>query len=318
MTVVSNEAIAAKRDSLKLARSVDRVFYYLALLFAIGIAAVLLWILITLFNTGLDAFRAFGLRFLVTSRWSVQENIFGALPLIYGTIASSVIALLIAIPISVGIAIFLSEDFLPPKFLTPIAFIIELLAAVPSVVYGLWGLLIFIPFVRPAMEVINSTLGWMPLFAGTVSNRGLVYVGLVLAIMITPIIVSISRDTLVSLPPQLRQGALALGATRWETILKVLLPAGLSGIIGAIMLALGRALGETMVAAMLMGTTTNWTISIFDNPSTIAGQIANQFAEATGLQRSSLIYAGFILMIITLAVNMLAELIITRFQQVEK
>ncbi|NJM58780.1 MAG: phosphate ABC transporter permease subunit PstC [Synechococcales cyanobacterium RU_4_20] len=307
----------AKFESLSVARWIDRGFYRLTAAFAVGIAGILVWILVTLFQTAYPAIAKFGLGFLFSSRWSVQEEIFGALPLIYGTVVSALVALAIAVPIGVGIAVFLTEDFLPAQIRTPIAFVIELLAAVPSVVYGLWAIVVFIPFVKPVLELVHQVLGWIPLFGSAPTNVGLMYTSLILAIMISPTIIAISRDSLVSLPPQLRQGALALGATRWETILKVLLPASLSGIVGAVMLALGRALGETMVAAMLIGSKNAISASLFAPGQTIASMIANQFGEATGLQRASLLYAGLILMLITLAVNVLAELIISRFQQVE-
>lgn len=318
MSSLNSQPPSAKSQSLVIARLFDRSFYWLTAAFAIGIAVVLVWILVTLFSTAYPSIAKFGLGFLFTNRWSVQDEIYGALPMIYGTVVSSIIALLIAVPLGLGVTIFLTEDFLPAKVRTPTAFIIELLAAVPSVVYGLWGIFVFIPLVKPLLSGIHRTFGWIPLFGSAPTNVGLAYVGIVLAIMILPTIISISRDTLVSLPPQLRQGALALGATRWETILKVLLPAGLSGIIGAVMLALGRALGETMVAAMLIGSRNEVSASIFAPAQTIASIIANQFGEATGLQRASLLYAGLVLMLLTLAVNMLAEFIISRFQQIER
>jgi len=310
-------SLKAPSQSLKLAQTADRIFRLLAFLFAIGIAGVLLWITFSLFSIAYPAIAKFGLGFLVSSRWDPVETVYGALPQIYGTIVSAIIALIIAIPLGIGVAIFLSEDFLPQNILTPIAFVIELLAAVPSVVYGLWGIFVFIPLITPLLNLIYKTLGWIPIFSTSPTSRALIHAGLVLGIMISPIIIAISRDTLVSLPPQLRQGALALGATRWETLLKVLLPAGLSGIIGSIMLALGRALGETMAAAMLIGNANKISISVFAPASTIASLIANQFGEASGLQVSSLLYAGLVLMLLTLAVNVLAEVIITRFQQVE-
>jgi phosphate transport system permease protein len=317
VSVTQKAPLGSPDQSLKVAQMIDRVFRWLTCAFAVGIAGVLLWITFELFSIAYPAIAQFGLGFLFSARWNPVENIYGALPQIYGTVVSSMIALAIAVPLGVGVAIFLSENFLPSKILTPIAFAIELLAAVPSVVYGLWGIFVFIPFITPLLNAIHGLLGWIPLFGTTPSSRAMVHAGLVLGIMISPIIIAISRDTLVSLPPQLRQGALALGATRWETILKVLLPAGLSGIIGSVMLALGRALGETMAAAMLIGNANKIDISIFEPGSTIASLIANQFAEASGLQVSSLLYAGLVLMLLTLIVNVLAELIITRFQQVE-
>jgi phosphate transport system permease protein len=317
MSSFKNDASRATQSSLTIARLVDRIFLGLTCLFAVCIAVVLVWITASLFSVAYPAIARFGLGFLTATRWNPVEDLYGALPQIYGTIMSAIIALLIAVPLGVGVAIFLSEDFLPARVRTPIAFVVELLAAVPSVVYGLWGIFVLVPAVRPILDWIHQVFGWIPLFSTAPDIRGLLQAGMVLGIMISPIIIAISRDALVSLPPQLRQGSLALGATRWETIIKVLLPAALSGIIGAVMLALGRALGETMAAAMLIGNAPRISASVFDPASTIASLIANQFAEASGLQVSSLLYTGLILMLLTLAVNVLAEVIISRFQQVE-
>ncbi len=284
---------------------------------AASIALILLWITIQLFKTALPAIQEFGLQFLVTSRWNPVENLYGMLPQIYGTVVSALLALLMAVPLGVGVAIFLSEDFLPTQIRTPIAFMIELLAAIPSVVYGLWGIFVLVPTILPVLGWFHENLGWIPLFSTPPQTRAMLPTAMVLAVMISPIIISLSRDTLTSLPPQLRAGSLALGATRWETILKVLLPAALSGIIGSVMLALGRALGETMAAAMLIGNANQIKSSILAPAATIASLIANQFAEARELQAASLLYSALILMVITLVVNMLAEVIINRFQQVE-
>jgi phosphate transport system permease protein len=317
MSSFTNDSTGATNSSLTIARLVDRIFLGLTCAFAVFIAVVLVWITVSLFSIAYPAIAKFGLGFLTATRWNPVEDLYGALPQIYGTIMSAIIALLIAVPLGVGVAVFLSEDFLPAKVRTPVAFVIELLAAVPSVVYGLWGIFVLVPAIRPILEWIHQVFGWIPLFSTAPDIRGLLQAGMVLGIMISPIIIAISRDALVSLPPQLRQGSLALGATRWETIIKVLLPAALSGIIGAVMLALGRALGETMAAAMLIGNAPRISASVFDPASTIASLIANQFAEASGLQVSSLLYTGLILMLLTLAVNVLAEVIISRFQQVE-
>ena len=317
MSSSTHEPLGTADQSLATAKLIDRIFFGLTCAFATFIAVVLLWITASLFSISRPAIAAFGLGFITTNRWSVVDGIFGALPQIYGTIMSSLIALLIAVPLGVGVAVFLSEDFLPPKVRTPIAFIIELLAAVPSVVYGLWGIFVLIPAIQPFLEWVHQKFGWIPLFSTPPSIRGLFQASLVLSIMISPIIIAISRDALISVPPRLRQGSLALGATRWETILKVLLPAALSGIVGGVMLALGRALGETMAAAMLIGNAPRISASIFEPSSTIASLIANQFFEASGLQLASLLYTGLILMFMTLIVNVLAEVIISRFQQVE-
>ena len=200
----------------------------------------------------------------------------------------------------------------------PIAFAIELLAAIPSVVIGLWGIFVLIPFLRPFYGFLYTYLGWIPLFGSSPRGNSILTLGLVLAFMILPLITSISRGTLVSLPPHLRQGAMALGATRWETILRVLIPAGFSGIVGSVMLALGRAMGETMAAAMLVGNANRINISLLEPGSTIASLIASQFGEAGREQVSALLYAGLVLMILTLMVNILAEIIIQKFQNVER
>ncbi len=321
MDSLANTSVATSETKLAQNRNfswfINRCFFGLTAASAASIALVLLWITVELFTTALPAIQEFGLQFLLTTRWNPVENLYGMLPQIYGTLVSAILALLIAVPLGVGVAVFLSEDFLPPRIRTPISFMIELLAAIPSVVYGLWGIFILVPAIMPVLGWLNSTLGWLPLFNTPPEARAMLPTAMVLAVMISPIIISLSRDTLASLPPQLRAGSLALGATRWETILKVLLPAGLSGIIGSVMLALGRALGETMAAAMLIGNANKIQSSVLAPASTIASLIANQFAEATGLQVASLLYSALILMLLTLAVNILAEVVINRFQEVE-
>lgn len=298
-------------------RKVNSIFYWLTVALAVAVGLVLIWITYSLISIALPAIGQFGAGFLFSATWNPVQDIYGAWPQIYGTVMSSFIALLFAIPIGLGVAIFLSENFLPGKVLTPIAFVVELLAAVPSVVYGMWGIFVFIPAILPLLRWLHNTLGWLPIFSTPPSTRQLFAASLVLAIMILPTIIAISRDSLVSLPPALRQGAYGLGATRWETITKVLVPSALSGIIGSIMLALGRALGETMALAMLVGNANNANVSWFAPASTISALIANQFGEASGLQKSALFYQALVLMLLTLVVNMLAEFIVSRFQQVE-
>lgn len=298
-------------------RLIDRIFFGLTLLLAVGVGGVLVWITYSLLAIAFPAIAKFNLGFLFNQVWNPVQEVYGALPQIYGTIVSSIIALIFAVPLGVGVAVFLSENFLPRRLLTPIAFVVELLAAIPSVVYGMWGIFVFIPFILPVLQVINKFFGWIPLFSTTPSTRQLFATAMVLAIMILPTIIAISRDSLISVPPELRQGAYGLGATRWETITRVLIPSALSGIIGSVMLALGRALGETMAAAMLIGNANKVNISLFAPASTISALIANQFGESSGLQKSSLFYEALILMILTLLVNVLAEIIVSRFQQVE-
>ncbi len=304
---------------LSTARVIDIGFWGLTLIMALSVAAVLGWIIFQTALSSLPAIRTFGLGFLVTTTWDPVGNIYGILPQIYGTLVTSFIALLIAVPVGVGVAIFLTEDFIPAYIRTPIAFAIELIVAIPSVVLGLWGIFVLIPFVRPFFQFLNSSLGWIPLFAGGAPRgNNLLIVGMVLAVMISPIIISITRSTFQSLPPGLRQGAMALGATRWEAILRVWIPAGLSGIIGSVMIAMGRALGETMVAAMLVGNANRVSASILQPGATITGLIASQFGEAGRVQVAALLYAGLVLMLLALVVNVCAELIIKKFQNVER
>lgn len=298
-------------------RIFDIGFFWLTLLLALGVAGVLLYVIYEISMSALPAIQAFGLNFVVTTTWNPVTNVYGALPQIYGTLVSSAIALFIAVPIGVGVAVFLTEDFIPSYIRNPISFAIELIVAIPSVVLGLWGIFVFIPFIRPFYQFINATLGWVPLFSGVPRGYSLMTLGIVLAIMIVPIIISITRGTLLSLPPELRQGAMAMGATRWETILRVLIPAGLSGIIGSVMLALGRAMGETMVAAMLVGNANRITTSLFEPGATITSLIASQFGEAGRTQVAALLYSGLVLMILTLIVNIFAEMIVRKFQNVE-
>lgn len=317
VTPAQSETLIESSAKYNPVRQVNSSFYWLTVALAVGVGLILVWITYSLIAIAIPAISQFGVGFFFSSTWNPVQNAYGAWPQIYGTILSSFIALLFAIPIGLGVAIFLSENFLPRKILTPIAFVVELLAAVPSVVYGMWGIFVFIPAILPLLRWLHNTLGWLPIFATPPSTRQLFAASLVLAIMILPTIIAISRDSLVSLPPALRQGAYGLGATRWETITKVLVPSALSGIIGSIMLALGRALGETMALAMLVGNANKADVSWFAPASTISALIANQFGEASGLQKSALFYEALVLMILTLVVNMLAEFIVSRFQQVE-
>ena len=250
------------------------------------------------------------------SRWDPVKNVYSAFPQVYGTIVSSFLALFLAVPIGVGVAIFLSEDFIPDRIKSPIIFLIELLAAIPSVVYGLWGIFVLIPIVREVGVVFNQGLGWIPIFGTRPSGPGMYVAALVLAIMILPIITAISRDALIAVPSELRQAAYGLGATRWETIFKVILPTAFSGIVGGIMLALGRAMGETMAVTMVIGNANKANISIFDQGSTVSSLLANQFAEASGLQVASLMYAALILFVLTLLVNILAQMIVRRVNRI--
>jgi phosphate transport system permease protein len=302
------------RKRSKFARLLDSGFVWATAAFAIAVGLLLVLIALRVGTDALPAIQKFGLGFLVTSRWSVNEEIFGAVTQIYGTLITSFIALLIAVPIGLGVAIFLSEDFLPDRLKQPIVFLVELLAAIPSVVYGLWGIFVLIPILRPIGLWLNATLGWIPLFSQPPAGPGIYAAGIILSIMILPIIAAISRDAMVAVPPELRQAAYGLGATRWEAIFQVLLPTAFSGIVGGIMLALGRAMGETMAVTMVIGNAdTIQSFSILSQGSTVASLLANQFAEAGGLQVSALMYAALVLFVLTLIVNVLAEFVVRRF-----
>lgn len=295
-------------------RWIDNGFVWLTAAFAIAVAILLIAIAFQVGGQAMPAIQAFGLSFLVNSRWDPVANIYGAWPQVYGTIVTALIALVIAMPVGVGIALFLSEDFLPDKIKQPIVFLIELLAAIPSVIYGIWGIFVFIPFIRPFGNWLHQNLGWIPLFSTPPAGPGVYVAGIILAVMILPIIAAISRDALVAVPPELRQAAYGLGATRWETIFKVILPAASSGILGGAMLGLGRAMGETMAVTMVIGNSNVASPSILAQGSTVASLLANQFAEAGGLQVSSLMYAALVLFLLTLIVNIIAQYIVSRIR----
>lgn len=293
-------------------KSLDQAFIWLTRVLGIGVGVILLVIALTVAYRAFPAIQKYGLGFLFSSNWNPVKEEYGALPMIYGTIVSSAIALLIAVPLGVGTAIFLSEDFLPLQIRTALVFLVELLAAIPSVVYGLWGIAVLIPIITNIGKFLNGTFGWLPIFSTPPVGPGMLPAGVILGIMTLPIITAISRDSLASLPPELRQASLGLGATRWTTIFRVLVPAAFSGIVGGIMLGLGRAMGETMAATLLIGNSNQLSASLLAPANTIASLMANQFAEASGLQVAALMYTGLILFILTLIVNILAEWIVSR------
>jgi phosphate transport system permease protein len=258
-----------------------------------------------------EAIRAFGLRFLVTSRWDPVAGEFGALPFIYGTLLSSLLALLIAVPLSLGAAIFLAE-LAPAWIRPPVAFLIEMLAAVPSVVYGLWGIFVLVPWLRDWVQpALATTLGFLPLFQGPPYGIGMLAAGLILAIMVVPYITSVSREVLLAVPGSQREAALGIGATRWEATRIAVLRYGRSGLIGAILLGLGRALGETMAVTMVIGNRPEIAASLFAPGYTMASVLANEFTEATSdLYVSALVEIGLLLLAITVLVNGLARLLV--------
>jgi len=282
----------------------DPIFNNVVKVAGLAVIGVLIWITLVVAGDSLPAIRQFGFGFLTDSNWDPNSDQFGGLSFVFGTVATALIAMAFAIPIGLGIAIFLTEDFLPEAVLTPISFMVELLAAIPSVVYGLWGIFVMIPILRPLLQWLSG---------GSSSGYGLFTAGLLLSIMVLPTVASISREVLKSIPRSLRNASLALGATRWETIFRVMIPAGTSGIVGACVLGLGRALGETMAVTMVIGNAPEIPKSIFAPAYTIAAVLANEFGEASGeLHLSSLFFAGFLLFVITLLVNILAEIFVRR------
>ncbi len=256
--------------------------------------------------------KEFGFSFLTGTDWQPASNVFGAVPFIYGTIVSSLIALIISVPISLGIAVYLVEQA-PKQVATPVAFMVELLAAIPSVVYGLWGIFVLAPFIRNYLGVfLQNYFGWLPFFQGRLTGIGMLTGGLIMAIMITPIITAVVRDVLEVVPTTQREAALALGATKWETT-KIVLGNAASGIAGAIVLGLGRALGETMAITMVIGNAPQISSSLFEPAYTIASVLAANFAEATDeMYMSALIEMGLVLFLVTFVVNGLAKLLVAR------
>ncbi len=261
--------------------------------------------------------RAMGLSFITSARWNPVGQAFGAAPFIAGTLVTSLIALIVAVPLSLGIAVFLSE-LCPPRLRIWPGLMVELLAAIPSVVYGAWGIFVFIPaFVTPAGNFLKNTFGdphrfpFLPIFQGPFFGASTLAAGLILAVMILPTISAISRDVLLAVPRMQREAALALGATQWETIWQVVLPYGLSGILGAVILGLGRALGETMAVTMVIGNVAQLSASILSPGYTMASVIANEWGESrTPMYASALIEVGLLLFIMSLALNIIARLLV--------
>ena len=277
--------------------------------FAALVLAIVAAIGIVLFRESLLSIREFGLYFWVTDVWDPVANEFGARPFIWGTLYSSVLALLIATPISLGIAIYLS-DLCPPALRQPLIFLTELLAAIPSIVYGLWGLFVLVPLVRDLENALPQRMRETPLFSGPPIGLGMLSAALILAIMVTPFISSLAREVLKSVPRTQREGAYALGATQWEAI-RVALAYGRTGIVGAIMLGFGRALGETMAVTMVIGNSPTVSLSLFAPQYTMSAVIANEFTEAVDdLHLHALIEIGLVLFVITLAVNAVSRMLI--------
>jgi phosphate transport system permease protein len=293
----------------------DRLFRGGSGVAAFGIIALLVAIGVMLLLTSLPAFREFGIvGFITGTEWNPVASVYGAFPYIVGTLLSSLLALVISTPIALLTAIYLAE-LAPRRVAIPLTFLIELIAAIPSVVIGLWGVFVLSPTLRNTVEswvtnTLGTRIGW---FQGPPLGVGLFAAGVILAIMILPTIVSVSREVITSVPMTQREAMYALGATRWEVVTKAVLPAARSGVVGAIILGLGRALGETMAVTMVIGNSSDLPDSIFDQSQTIASKIATTFNEATSdLQVSSLIALGLILLVITITLNIVARLLVWR------
>ena len=291
-------------------RSGDEIAYVVTLTCALSILAITALLVFELYtNSGL-ARQKFGWSFLTTSTWDPVAEQFGALPFIYGTVVTSALALLMGIPLGVGAAIFLAE-LAPAKVSNALTFLIELLAAVPSVIYGLLGIFILVPMLLAAEPFISGFLGWMPLLSGPFYGPSYFAAGVVLTVMIIPFIISISREVILAVPTEQREGALALGATRWETTWDVVIPFAKKGIMGSVFLALARALGETMAVTMVIGNQPQIHASLFAPGYTMAAVIAAEFAEATGeIYQHTLIELALVLFGLTIIINGLARLLV--------
>ncbi|PYO10183.1 MAG: phosphate ABC transporter permease subunit PstC [Gemmatimonadetes bacterium] len=321
MTSLPLDWLQSDRRRLRVDQSAigDRVYEFLTALCALVVPALVVAIAVAIFAAAWPAFARLGLSIVTTSDWDVRGGHFGAAPALFGTLVSSAVALIIATPLAIGVAIFLSE-FSPSWLRQPVGFLVDLLAAIPSVVYGLWGIFVLIPMLRQqVMPFLRDGLhlGATPFFSGPAYGPSMLAAGLILAVMALPYISAVSREVLMAVPRSQREAALALGATRWETIRDAVVPYAKSGIIGGIMLGLGRALGETMAVTMVIGNRPEISASLFAPGYTMASLIANEFSEATNdLHVSALMAVGAVLFVITLIVNAVARWLVWRVSRV--
>lgn len=317
MSVIGLEQIAKRAATVSGPPSAwdyfaDGAFRALARAGAALIVLLLAFILWSIGGKAWVAVRDHGLAFITSSAWDVSRQQFGILPHIWGTMYSSLLALAIGGFLGVVMAIFLTQDFLEPRLAQIFRTIVELLAAIPSVVYGLWGLFVVVPAMRPIAAWLYEHLGWIPLFGTTLSGPGLAPASLVLAIMVLPTVAAVSQDALRLVPYKVKEAAYGMGTTRWEAILRVMLPAASTGIFGALVLGFGRALGETMALAMLIGNSNQISLSLFSPANTLAALLALNFPEAGPKEVQVLMYAALVLLAITLVVNALGEAIMAR------
>ena len=312
MTSVPGRMWAAGRQRIAGGNASDRAFRWGTLLCALVVVLIIVALAVELVRGAWPALVHFRVPFLASSTWDPVRDVYGALPYVYGAVVSSALALLVAVPIGLGSAVFLAE--LAPAWLrNPVSFLVELLAAVPSVVYGLWGLFVLVPALRPVEAWLGAHFGFIPLFSGAPYGIGLLAAGLVLAIMILPIITAVSREVLLAVPSSQRDAAYALGATHWEALRGPVLRYARAGIIGAVILALGRALGETMAVTMVIGNSPVISASLFSPAYTMSSLLANEFAEATGaLHVAALIEIALLLLVITVIMNAIARLLLWR------
>ena len=308
---VSEPLRVVPRRSSRVSRIADMGFQGLVWLAAAAVLAIVGFILIQLIQGSKLSLHQFGWKFFTGSDWDPVNGSFGAVPFIYGTLVSSLVALVIAVPLSLGVAVFITE-MCPRSLRGILSYLTELLAAIPSVIYGLWAIFVLIPLLRIRVEpFLGKILGWTGLFTGPMYGVGMLAAGIILAIMIVPIISSITREVLTAVPHQQREAALALGATRWEMIRIAVLRNARAGVFGAIILGLGRALGETMAVTMVIGNRPEIAKSLFAPGYTMASVIANEFSEATDdLYVSALIEIGLVLFIVTIIVNIFAQLLV--------
>lgn len=297
---------------------VDRTFRFLARVGVIAILTLVVALVLEIGGKAIPGIQKYGLDFITGVVWDANSHRFGILPAIWGTLYSALLALAIGGFFGVAMAIFLTQDFLPPRVAAIFRIIVELLAAIPSVVYGLWGIFVVIPAIHPLADWLHATLGAIPFFASSLSGPGLLPAALVLAIMILPTIAAVAQDALRAVPLKTKQAAYGMGATHWEAILRVMLPSAATGIFGALVLGLGRALGETMALAMLVGNSNQISLSLFSPANTLAALLALNFPEAGPSEVEVLMYAALILMAITLLVNIAGSLLMSYAQRGHK
>jgi len=301
------------RKRFGIEKNIDIIFKNTTLVLSSLVAIVLFGIILVVFIQSFESFSKYGLNFLVNSEWNPVKDEYGAFTAIYGTLVTSLLSLLITIPLGVGTAIFITEDFVPKFVREIVGSFVELLAAIPSVVLGLWAIFVMEPFFREFFVFLHNFFGWIPLFSTEPTGRNSLLAILILVVMLLPIVTSIARDSLNQVPKKLRNAAYGIGASRWKTIFSVILPAALSGIMAGVLLALGRAMGETMAVTMIIGNSNAFRWSLLSPGYTISSMLANQFGEADGSQVSSLFYAAFVLMILSLVVNIFAQWLVKKF-----